>query len=176
MLALIIGHSETEKGASNDTHNVSEFDFNRTLAKLVKLHWGSAKDLILVYRDCSYKELPEKINNLGPEAILSLHCNAFNGVASGTETLYYYKSRKGEACAEAVQHYLVKALGLHDRGIKPKMERDRGGFLLKNTKATCVIAEPFFIDNDLDYEIAWNNLDKLVEAYVMALRKLLWTG
>lgn len=171
--ALLIGHSEKKQGARS-THWVSEFEFNSTLARLVKMHWGNG-DLELVWRDCAYGELPNKVNALKPEVILSLHCNAFNGRTSGTETLYYHKSKKGKVCAEAVQQCLVGALGLPDRGVKPRKGLDRGGPLLKHTNAPCVIAEPFFIDNESDYKTAWANLDKLVEAYVLGLKKMLWS-
>ena len=172
-VALVIGHSETNQGARNSTHNISEFEFNRTLARLIRQHWGPG-DLELVYRDCPYKELPGKINALNPKVILSLHCNAFNGKVSGTETLYYHKSRLGKECAKSIQEYLVSALELPNRGIKARKEVDRGGFLLKHTKAPCVISEPFFIDNDLDFKTAWAGLDELVEAYTIGIRKMLW--
>lgn len=171
-VALIIGHSEGSQGARNASHNVSEFEFNGTLARLIRLHWKGT-DLSLVHRDCSYGELPKKVNSLKPEVIVSLHCNGFNKRASGTETLHYQGSRLGKECAEAIQYHLVNALGLSDRGIKAKREEEKGGLLLKRTEAPCIIAEPFFIDNDSDYKIAWTNLDKLVDAYVMGLRRML---
>jgi len=52
--------------------------------------------------------------------------------------------------AKILNTQLVKALGLKDRGIKVKTAEDRGGYLLKNIATPCVIAEPFFIDNDLE--------------------------
>ena len=87
--------------------------------------------------------------------------NAFNGRASGTEVLYYHRSEVGKTIAEILQGGLVDFLGLPDRGIKPKTSEDRGGYLLRYTNAPCVIAEPFFIDNDQDLAKAKENLDAL---------------
>ena len=175
MIALVIGHTGSRQGARSDTYNISEFEFNSTLARLIRQYWvasGYIGDLELVYRDCPYAELPSKVNALEPELVLSLHCNAFNTLASGTEVLYYHKSQRGKEHAEILQRHLVSALVLPNRGVKPRERRERGGLLLRHTAAPCVIAEPFFIDNDTDYKTAWRNLDKLVNAYVLGLREM----
>jgi len=171
MIALVIGHSEEKQGAWNSTHRLSEFQFNSTLARLIKLFWRR-KDLELIYRDCPYGELPDKINQLGPRAIISMHCNTFDGRTSGTETLYYHTSTAGMASAEIMQRHLVSALMLPDRGTKPRKEKDRGGHLLRHTKAPCIIVEPFFIDNDREYEIVRDNLDGLVRGYIEGIAGL----
>ena len=60
-------------------------------------------------------------------------------------------------------------LDLPNRGAKPKTAEDRGGYLLMNTDAPCVIAEPFFIDNNKDLKIAQENKGDLVAAYFSAI-------
>ena len=60
------------------------------------------------------------INDTEADFAISLHCNAFNREASGTEVLYYHKSKTGEKIAKILQSSLVEALGINDRGIKPK--------------------------------------------------------
>ncbi|MCK4783958.1 MAG: N-acetylmuramoyl-L-alanine amidase [Desulfobacteraceae bacterium] len=167
LCALVIGHKKSSPGAKNSKSNLTEFDFNEDLAlrieKMVK-----KSDVQRIYRRI-YKELPDDINALGPNFIVSLHCNAFNKKATGTEVLYYHKSEPGKKMAEILLNYLVEYLELPNRGIKPKTSEERGGYVLRYTNAPCVISEPFFIDNDKDLERATRNINELAEIYANAI-------
>ena len=126
----------------------------------------------LVFRDDTangYAKLPAKINALGPHFIMSLHCNAFNGRASGAETLYLENSRAGHALAKIVQRRIVDALDARDRHTKARTPAQRGGSLLRHTEAPCVICEPFFIDHDGDLEKATRRRISLANAYAAAI-------
>ena len=72
--------------------------------------------------------------------------------------------------ADILQKHFLKELELKDRGVIGKTAEDRGGYLLRYTNAPCVIAEPFFIDNDNEYSSA--DFDKLVTAYVNAIEEM----
>jgi len=168
--ALVIGHSEKSPGAINVNSGMTEFAFNNKMAKQIKI-LSDKVEVHLVYRK-TYKDLPDDINRLNPDFIMSLHCNAFNKQASGTETLYYYKSRKGKLMAELTQARLVKTLGLKDRGAHGLTTEDRGGYLLRYTLKPCIIAEPFFIDNDSDLNIAQQNFNPLCYAYIDAINEI----
>jgi len=124
-----------------------------------------------VYRR-TYKEFPDDINALGPDFIVSLHCNAFDKKVSGTEALHYYRSEKGKKMAEILLNHLVEHLKLPNRGIEPRTTEDRGGYLLRYTKAPCVIAEPFFIDNDDDLARTQEDMDGLTAAYAAAIDEI----
>lgn len=165
--ALVVGHKKTSPGAFNENSAITEFNFNDRLAMDIE-DAVTEVETVRVYRR-TYNQLPADINELGSDFTISLHCNAFNREASGTEVLYYYKSEKGKNIAHILQKSLVAALGLNDRGIKPKTAEDRGGFLLKYTNMPCLIAEPFFIDNDEDLAKASSNRDVLVKAYAGAI-------
>ncbi len=171
-VALVIGHKIESQGASNASRGISEFEFNESLAfdiakKLTSI--GIAHEII--YRD-TYQDLPDKINSIAPELILSLHCNAFNGEATGTETLYYHTSQSSKHLAEVVQKNVCTALGLRDRGILPRTSEDRGGYLLRYTNAPCVICEPFFIDNDNDVKSVSDNYKLLLTAFVNSIKEI----
>lgn len=43
---------------------------------------------------------------------------------------------------------------------------------MKYTHAPCVIAEPFFIDNDGDYARAMERYEQLVEGYARAIEEI----
>ena len=170
LCALVIGHKKTSPGAENPTSKLNEFTFNDALSIDIEKRVKGVK-VQRVYRR-TYKSLPDDINELNPDFIISLHCNAFNESASGTEVLYYHRSFKGKKIAKILNRQLVDALGLKNRGIKPRTSEDRGGYLLRNTKAPCLIAEPFFIDNDKDLETALKNRNELINAYVEAIDEM----
>ena len=167
--ALVIGHKRTSPGAINKAANLTEFAFNDALAIDIEQQ-VSGVETQRIYRR-TYDSLPNDINEYQPDFIISLHCNAFNESASGTEVLYYYRSEKGARIAQVLNDELVTALNLKDRGIKPKGSEDRGGYLLKKTNAPCVIAEPFFIDNDEDLRVATENREALIQAYVQTIEQ-----
>jgi len=170
LCALVIGHKKSSPGAINSNSNITEFDFNEDLALRIEKKVEKSK-IQRVYRR-TYIELPDDINALGPDFIVSLHCNAFNKEVSGTEVLYYHRSKKGKRMAEVLLNHLVSHLKLRDRGTKPKTAEDRGGYLLRYTWAPCIIAEPFFIDNDNDLRRAQEDLDGLATAYAGAINEI----
>ena len=167
-VALVIGHKKNKPGACNDDYGKCEFEFNQKLVKDVKSKISRDYEVEVVYRDV-YKDLPDKINRLNPDFVVSFHCNAFNKQASGSEVLYYHTSKKGKEIAKIFQKYIVQTLGLHDRGVKAKGSEDRGGYVLRYTKAPCILIEPFFIDNNIDYMRVQERYDDFVEALKNAI-------
>jgi N-acetylmuramoyl-L-alanine amidase len=168
--ALVIGHKKTSPGAQNPNTGIKEFDFNEALAIRIEGK-TTTSEIQRIYRR-TYKDLPDDINQYDPHFTISLHCNAFNQEVSGTEVLYYYKSKKGKVMAEILQDSLVGYLKLPDRGVKPKTSEDRGGYLLRYTEAPCMVAEPFFIDNDDDLARVQGDLEGLAEAYAGAIEAI----
>lgn len=85
-------------------------------------------------------------NESGADIFVSLHCNAANGMAQGTETLVY--SEKGDALvlAKAIQKHIVESLDMVDRGIKARPDLA----VLRHTTMPAVLVELAFIDNDED--------------------------
>jgi len=177
--ALVVGHKLYSQGAKTSTGLQSEFFFNNRLAwnvywEILKKISGQEEklELIIVYRK-TYRSLPDDINKYKPDFLISLHCNAYSPVnherSMGTEILYYHKSIEGKKIAGILYQYLMVALELPGRGLKPKSSEDRGGYLLRYTEAPCIISEPFFIDNDSDFKQALLNYPDLVKAYANAI-------
>lgn len=170
---LIVGHKAVSGGAVNATHGVSEYDFNYALAHdyLADAIVRCSLDVAILHRDgISYKTLIRKANEIDPALVVSLHCNAFDTTVSGSEVLHYRDSPQGAALAGRIQRRVVGCLGLDDRGLRPcdyghvGRANDRGGYLLRYTRAPAAIVEPFFIDNDSDYEHAAAHVDELAVA------------
>lgn len=170
LCALVIGHKKSSPGARNVKADLNEFDFNYDLAMRIEKKVVKA-EVQRVFRR-TYKELPEDINALNPDYVVSLHCNSYNGKVSGTEMLYYHRSNKGRSIAEILLDNLVQHLELHDRGLLPRTAEDRGGYLLRYTKAPCILAEPFFIDNNDDLARAQVDLDGLASVYANAIDEM----
>lgn len=85
-------------------------------------------------------------NNWGADLFVSIHCNAFNGAAHGTETLVYSKGSDAAEIAQRVQSAIVNNLGTADRGVKARSELA----VLRNTAAPAILVELAFIDNESD--------------------------
>jgi N-acetylmuramoyl-L-alanine amidase len=84
------------------------------------------------------------------DVFVSVHANAFNGTADGTETYYYSAasnpySSDSRLLAEKVQKHMLDALGLDNRGVK-----DANFYVLKYNSMPAVLAEMGFIDNKND--------------------------
>jgi len=168
--ALVVGHKESSPGAENKAAKITEYEFNNEFVKHIEHFFRKSGqvELTVVHRDM-YAKLPHDINKLHPQFVISLHCNAFNCIASGTEVLYWHKTRNGNILAKFLQDNIVNTLNIPDRGIKPRDLSSRGGGLLKRTNAPCVIAEPFFIDNSNDLGTALRRYDELVNAYIRTI-------
>jgi N-acetylmuramoyl-L-alanine amidase len=170
-VVLIIGHSKESGGAFNQTRQIDEYDFNSYLVGKVKSELLSRtfERKIIIQERQKLTDLPGQINAVNPLFAISFHANAFNTKATGTEMLYHRASLLSKAFAEITQQEVVKALNLKDRGIKPKGREDRGGYLLKGVECPIIIAEPFFIDNDNDFDIVERNYTELVKAFANAI-------
>ena len=169
-VALVVGHSERSRGAAGG--GVNEYDFNNILVdnlatKLIKLGFKVS----VVMRKNGLRALPDEINKLNPNLVISFHCNAFNTDVTGCETLYYHDSVKGKRLAKLIQTKVNGTVGNFNRGIKPKHSEDRGGYLLRYVNAPAVITEPFFIDalGDRAKGMRVRDNGQLVDAYAKAI-------
>ena len=161
-VCIDVGHTPTKSGALNDKTGVSEYSQNLKLSNLLaeRLH---RLQMIpgVVYRE-TYSGLPELINQTNADICISVHANAATtAAATGTETLYCASSVRSKKLADIVQSYMIAALDLRDRCIKPLHLSDRGGSLVAKTIMTHVIIEPYFLSNDNDLRIANDRMDLL---------------
>ena len=97
--ALVIGHKPSSPGAVNRKYDLTEFDFNEYLALLIEKKVRGVK-IKRVFRT-TYRELPDELNALNPDFVISLHCNTFNRRTSGSQVLYYSFSEKGGVMANS---------------------------------------------------------------------------
>ncbi len=81
------------------------------------------------------------------DIMLSIHCNAATGTASGTET--FYRGAQNKAQAKELNNAVVDALGTRDRGVKTESESQHTRLAVMSFQP-CFLIEIGFIDNEHD--------------------------
>ena len=114
-------------------------------------------------------EIVDVSNYWNSDIFVSIHCNAFNGYASGTETIYYENSSKGRHLASSIQHQIVNRLGTLDRGVKNKIAGGYDAYVLKYTDCPAVLVETAFIDNSYDNYLLDNFADEFAAAIAIGI-------
>lgn len=94
------------------------------------------------------------------DVFVSLHCNAFNGNAKGTETCVYSLYGESAKLGQCIQSQLVNSLGTVDRGLKERTNLA----VLKYTSMPAALVEIAFIDNADDAGILMNCKDAIARA------------
>jgi N-acetylmuramoyl-L-alanine amidase len=88
-------------------------------------------------------------NYWGADIFVSIHCNAFNGAANGTETYYYPGSTEGNKLANAIHNKIINTIpDLTNRGVK-----SFNHFVTHYTDAPAALVECAFIDNKHDNDL-----------------------
>lgn len=117
-----------------------------------------------LYYDSDYDDrtvsVCEDANNWGADIFVSIHCNACNGSARGTEVECYDSNSSGGKLAQCIQNQIVNALGTFDRGVKEMP----GLIVLKHTDMPAVLVETAFIDNDTDAALLIDKEDEFARA------------
>jgi len=115
--------SQIESGEDWDVGAVGLYENENTCVKAVA-------DLIVAecgkygigisgnFQSMSLQEITDAANATDADILVSIHCNAANGNAKGTETFYCAGSSTGRKIAEYVQRNLIAAMGTVDRGVK----------------------------------------------------------
>ena len=165
------GHSPNgvpDPGASNPETHLRECDVARNVADLVEKYLTAAGVEVVgniqsdnLYYDSDYPQacVFAGANASGADIFVSIHCNAFDCAAHGTET-YCYGPGDGETLAGCINDQIVKSLGTLDRGVKYQP----GYIVLKHTNMTAVLVETAFIDNDQDERLLRAKQDDFARA------------
>ena len=85
-------------------------------------------------------------NRLGMNLFVSIHCNAYDGKAKGTETLVYSFGSQSSVYAKGIQKAIITKLGTTNRGVKKRQDLA----VLRKTTMPAVLVETAFIDNPED--------------------------
>ena len=107
----------------------------------------------------SLKKRVDKANSNAVDIFVSIHFNAFNGKANGSEV--FGISKTSQAIAKSVLAEIVK-LGFQDRGVK-----NTSFFVIKNTSMPAILIECCFIDSASD--MSKFNAESMAEAIKVGL-------
>lgn len=155
-----------DSGAVNGHYNITEADIVYDIGTMVTDYLDKAGcEVRLLQSDNLYYDgqgecVVESANRWPADVFISLHCNAFNTQAQGTECCVYELSSKSELLARCVQRQIVDSLHTVDRGIKERP----GLIVLKHTYMPAVLVEMAFIDNDSDAELLIHKKDEFARA------------
>lgn len=153
------GHDiDLDSGAVNPVYGTRECDVARNAGKMLARYLQAAWCETRTLQSDDLGLVCSESNNWGADVFVSLHCNAFNTQARGTETLY--KSFNGRRLAKDIQSQIIRSINTVDRGIKKRDDL----WVLNGTDATAVLVEMAFIDNKYDHSLLVNNLDTIVRA------------
>ena len=78
----------------------------------------------------SLGEITQAANASGVDFFLSIHCNAYNGRARGSEVEVFPGSRAGRRFASYLLSQIIDSLGTLDRGLKDRPNL----YVLKHTR------------------------------------------
>ena len=159
-----------DSGAVNPNSGMQEADVALAIGTLVKQYLEDAgveceflqsNSLNGEDEDEDNPSICRTANESGADIFVSIHCNAANTEAQGTEVeVYSYSSDEANRLAQCIQNQIVGALGTVDRGLKERPNLA----VLRNTDMPAVLVETAFIDNDADAELLANNQDDFARA------------
>ena len=162
------GHDlERDSGAVNPTSGLRECDVAADIGGLVKGYLEAAGcEVRMLQSDNLAGETPDlpcvvdTANDWPADIVISLHCNAANGCARGSETLVYANEGESAQLAACIQSQIVDSLGTIDRGIKERPML----IVLNSTDMPAVLVEMAFVDNDEDAQILTKRADEMARA------------
>jgi N-acetylmuramoyl-L-alanine amidase len=137
----------------------TEAEVTQKLMLLVSAYLEKAGCKVMAVQTADLAEICNVTNRWGADILVSIHCNAFNQKAKGTETFAYYGSNAGDALAHHIQSQIVSSIGTIDRGVK-----EAGYYVLKHTKCPAVLVETAFIDNKGDEQLLLDKTDEFARA------------
>lgn len=165
------GHDlQYDSGAVNDIYGITEAEIAKTIGDKVAYYLNNVGYETKVMQsdnlnyDSDYADRPYPVcvaaNDWRSDIFVSIHCNAANTQAKGTECLVYNLGGSSEILANCIQDQIVNSLNTIDRGIKVRPELT----VLKRTYMPAVLVETAFIDNNEDALLLINNTDDFAAA------------
>lgn len=151
------GHDiKYDSGAVNNNYGITEAEIAKSVGEKVAYYLNQVGYATQVMQsdnlnyDSDYTDRPYPVcvaaNDWNSDIFVSIHCNAANTIAKGTETLVYGLGGQSEKLANYIQTQIIDSLNTVDRGLKVRPELT----VLKRTDMPAVLVELAFIDNDED--------------------------
>ncbi len=165
------GHDlKYDSGAVNPNSGMRECDVAARIGQAVKQYLEAAGCAVKILQsdnlanDSAYRDrtvaVCDEANKWPADVFVSIHCNAANSNARGTETYCYTPHSQSGQLARCIQSQIVNSLHTVDRGVKSMS----GLIVIKHTEMPAVLVETAFIDNDDDAVLLANKWDDFARA------------
>ena len=151
------GHGGTDPGACGN--DLKERDVVLKIGKRVEGYLRAVGYDVKLFQYDGLGEICTAANDYRADLFVSIHCNAANGKARGTETYCFYGSSNGRELANAIQRQLVDSIDTLDRGVK-----EAGFAVLSGTNMPAALVETAFIDNAQDARLLVEHEDDFAKA------------
>lgn len=150
-ISINAGHTTAGPGSGAAYKGFNEGAITRAVATALtaqlrkKGHTVSTSTVDSAFTQNAYlRRVCDLANASGAELVISLHCNASAAHTGHGVECWTWRGRNVQAAVKTCEN--LEALGFRNRGVK-----DGSGFyVVKHTKATCVLVELFFLDNEKD--------------------------
>ncbi|MBQ2114331.1 MAG: N-acetylmuramoyl-L-alanine amidase, partial [Selenomonadales bacterium] len=119
------GHCPTRDSGAVGSR-ITEADYTARMMTAVSDYLTKAGCTVLTVQEKDLSDICRAANEWGADLFISIHCNAANRRARGTETFAHYGSKKGKHLAACIQSQLIGAIDTIDRGVK-----EAGFYVLK---------------------------------------------
>lgn len=147
-ICIDAGHGGNDSGAVGwglQEKNIN-LDVSQRLYNLMRQNGWTAYLVRNSDKAVSLSSRTSYANSLGVKRFVSIHCNAFNKTASGTETFSYTQgSSKSFSMRNSVHPHVVRAMNTVDRGTKTA-----NFYVIKHTNMPAILCELAFIDQKND--------------------------
>lgn len=152
------GHGSPDLGATD--FGLNEADVALKVGRLVKQKLKAQNLETKLLQTNALSTVPVAANAWGADLFVSIHRNAENTTARGTETLVYRFGTQVAALAEVVQRKIISALGTLDRGLKERP----GLCVLRSTDMPAILVELAFIDEVHDNSLLAHKQEEFAQA------------
>ena len=136
----------------------TEAELVEKVAKIVCEDLEAVGYNVLFIQENELYDIVAQSDSFNADVFVSIHANAADKTAEGTETYYFYDSWWGMTLAECIQKQLVDTMQSVDRGIK------EAGFQVLTCEAIAALVELDFIDNQEREIYLNNNIEKMAHA------------
>lgn len=163
-----------DPGAINKNSGITEADIALEIGKMVKTYLETAGcEVMLLQSDNLYYDgvgecVCEAANNWPADVFVSLHCNAFNGQARGTEIFTSRGETKADKLATCIMQQIINtfgdALAVRSDWSDGDIDKESGLIVLLHTQMPSALYEMVFIDNDADLQFLLAHKDDMARA------------
>lgn len=156
-VAINCGHTKSGAGYGAVSGKYKESDIVRAVGKelirVLRSKGHTVHDCTVDSASSQNAYLKESVrlsNSKDVDLFISLHCNASASHSANGVEVYTYKGKKLDQAVHVCYELSLK--GFRNRGIKDGSNL----YVVKNTKATAMLVELFFLDNVTDQKLYSN--------------------